>query len=177
MIVDTLQYGADEGHLQEGDNTLFGDCCACACGISPLAARSPAAGCQPGTAVSLAHSTPDRRRTAGRRGLLVAGRQASRLSERARAGQSVLPDLHRRPDDRPDASASRPGSERRPARSSGRAAIRSCSRRRITIRTRRSSRTTSSRFARRARSAATRGTTTRRWRSTRSRRRPRRSSG
>ncbi len=50
----------------------------------------------------VARAAADGRRPARRRGVLVARRQAPRVPERARAGQSVLPDLRGRPDDRPD---------------------------------------------------------------------------
>ena len=106
------------------------------------------------------------RRPARGRRLLVARRQAARLPERTRAGQSLLPDLRARPDERRRQAHLARAWARRRARSSGPAATRSCSRRRITIRSRSSCRTKSSRSARRARSAATPGTTTRRWTST-----------
>ena len=92
---------------------------------------------------------------------------AARVPERARAGQSLLPDLRAGSRDRRRQTHLARASARRRARSSGRAATRSCSRRRIAIRSRSSIRTKSSPSARRARSAATRGTTTRRWTSTR----------
>ena len=141
------------------------------CRSDAMAAAAQAPSEQRRARVLVARAAPDGRRPARRRGVLVAGRQASRLPKRARARQSLLPDLHRRSDDRPDDFASRRAWARRPARSSARAATRSCSRPRTTIPNRSNCRTTSLRSARRARSVATRGTTTPRWRSTPSRRR------
>ena len=82
---------------------------------------------------SVADPPADGRGAARRRRLLVARRQAARLPERARAGQSVLPDLRARPRAPATSRASRPASARRRARSSGPAATRFCSRRRTTI--------------------------------------------
>ena len=74
------------------------------CSLRLLAARSsrPADGPVrrvrlPGARLPDARPPPHRRRQARRRRLLVAGRQAPRLPERARAGQPVLSDLRARP--------------------------------------------------------------------------------
>ena len=103
--------------------TVLPNCCwSPRCSPRPLfPASATAAGRAdlPGARLPDARPAADRRRQARRRGLLVAGRQAPRVSERARAGQSVLSDLRARPRRAATPSASRPASARPPARSSG----------------------------------------------------------
>ncbi len=106
------------------------------------------------------------RGTPRRRRLLVARREATRLSERARTGQSVLSDLYARSRQRRrEADLAWAGQDDVRVLPS-RAATRFCFRPRITIRNRSSIRTRNSRSAPPARSGATRGTTTPRWTST-----------
>ena len=141
------------------------------CFSSPCSRRAPPLSSrprrQPGARLPLARPPADRRGPARRRGLLVARRQAARVPERARAGQSLLSDLRARPGDRrrqahlardrqDDVRVLPAGQRRDPVLVDAR-----------TIRSRSSCRTRSSPSGRRARSAATPGTTTRRWTSTR----------